>query len=266
MPDDHVNGIKALWTQRIAEFESRGLELQANSARRQRARVRGLGFTTDDLDKCYTAAARWCIREQSARYISIGAALGLALGPEIYEQWHNGGTNSRVLYAATRAISILGAERAAAYRLAKYGTGSLQSSMRGNFITGLAVLAMDTGFSIYENGGSGAFKSADFYMHLGGGIGSLTLGLAVGTPVASWTTAVLIESGPIAPMFGTAAGILAGFSASAVGYVGGETAARSILEFINPAFLHRAESAAISDARNDVEAYITRLQRDPISG
>ena len=262
IPDDHVAPLKAYWRQQLEELRGRGLAEEAENARRQLARVRGLGFTAKELDDHFTRAARDSLRERNATYVSLGASLALALGPDLWEWWRTGSLSRPTLFRMGRAGSILAADRAVAYGLAKYGTGALRGGLRGNVITGLVIVAVDTSFSIYENGGAKAFRSPEFYAHLGGTVSSLTLGLAVGGPVSVYVTAAASETGPWAPVIGGAAGLVSGGVAGAAGYIGGESASRKILEAVNPDFLHDAENAAIRDARDHIEASIAALQRE----
>jgi hypothetical protein len=161
------------------------------------------------------------------------------------------------MFRLARAGSILATERATTSALAAFETGAVRGTLRGNIITGLAIFATDTGFSIYDNGGMGAFRREGFYTNLGASIGSLALGLTVGVPVGgavtTWATPV---AGPWAPAFGGLAGVATGAVTGAAGYFGGETVSRKILEAINPEFLHDAENAMIRDARNEIERSI----------
>ena len=264
VPDDHVDGVRSLWTKRMRDASARGAAAEAQAARRQLDRIGGLGFTTKELDERFTRANRYALRERNANYVSLGVALAIAIGPGLWEWWRTGGIKERTTQQAARAFSILAVERATMWSLARVGTGSLRGTMRGNLITVTAILATDSLWTIYEHGGARAFRSADFYNRLGGGIGGAALGMTVGSFVTVnatlWTAPVL---GGWAPFVGGVLGLASGAAAGAAGYAGGDFAARRILAAVNPDFLYAAEDESIASARAAISSRLQSLQARP---
>lgn len=267
VPDDHVGPLRDHWRSQLREYQARGQTTDAIEASRQLARVRGLGYSSKELDDHLSRAARYCLRERNAAYVSLGAGVAMAIGPDLWEWWRTGSPSDRAAYRAVRTGSILAAERATTLALGKVGTGALRGTLRGNIVTGVVILTTDTAFSIYENGGAGAFRSAGFYNELGGGIGGLALAFPVGALVAvnvtGWTTPV---AGGWAPVLGGAAGLASGAVAAMAGYVGGKSTTRTILEAIDPGFLHDAETTAFKTAKDRIASSIVCLQRDNTKG
>lgn len=270
VPDDHVQPVRDHWRRQVATFRDQGAVAAAADAERQLSRVRGLGFSSKDLDDHLSRAARYCLRERNAGYISMGAGLALATGADLWELGRSGALPDQAGYRAMRAASIIASERATHWTLGKVATGALRGGLRGNAVSGLVMIGVDTGFSIYENGGAAAFRSEAFYTGLGGGIAGTTLAFAVGMPVTAAVTAWTVPiAGPWAPAVGGAAGFVAGLSAGAAGYYGGQSASRTILEAIDPQFLHDAERTAIEAARTNIADSLAKAQRsgvDALSG
>lgn len=264
VPDDHVGPLKDYLRVQLADLRARGLTADANVAAKQLARVRGLGFTAKELDTRYTKAARYCLRERNATYVSLGAGVAMVLGPGVWEWWSTGALSNPTKFNMVRAGSILGAERAATFALARFGSSALQGGLRGNIITGIVVIGVDTSFSIYENGGSRAFHSASFYTHLSGSFGAWLIGSAVGGAVGVTATEVAAPTGFFAPLIGVVAGFASGAIAGMAGYYVGQGASRKILEFINPDFLHDAEKAAFRAALEEVTTAIAILQKNSV--
>lgn len=266
VPDDHVQPLRDYWRKQIGEHRANGATSERIEAERQFARVGRLGFSAKNLDDHFSSVVRHCLRERNARYVSIGAGLALIVGPDLWTWWRTGSMPDQFAYRALRGGSILAAERAAQWTLARASTGALRGSLRGNVVSGLVIVAVDTGFSIHESGGTAAFRSESFYTTLGGGIAATTLGFSVGTLVGVAVTGAAAAFGPWAPVIGSSAGFAAGFAGGTAGYFGGHVVTRTILEVIDPAFLHDAERAAIQSARERVNAEITRLQTEAVPG
>lgn len=263
VPDNHVRRLEDHWRSQFRDLKARGFTAESVEAQRQLDRVRGLGFTSKELDDHLSNAARYSLRERNAGYVTLGAGIALAVTPDLLDWWRGGTPGNEAMFRIARAGSILATERATTLGLARFGTGALRGTLGGNAISGLAMLATDTSFSIYENGGAGAFRGESFYTHLGASIGGLALGMTVGTPVSiSVTTWASPIAGPWAPAVGGLAGLATGAVAGAAGYLGGEVASRRILEVIDPDFLHDAENAMIRDARDRIERSI----RDKVAG
>lgn len=265
VPEDHVAPLKGYWRQRLADSRNRGLTTEADVALRQLARVRSLGFTSKKLNTTFNRIARFCIRENHATYVSLGAGMALALGPDLWELWRTGSLSVPAKFRLARGGSLLVTERAAAFGMSKFATGAWRGGLRGNFIAGSILLAVDTGFSIYENGGAQAFQTTGFYTHVGGSIGGMTLGFAVGTPVGLAVTAWAAPTGPWAPVIGGAAGLVSGGVAGMAGYIGGDATTRRVLESINPDFLHVAENQQIREIQESLSSSIAALQKSALT-
>lgn len=261
VPDDHVRKLRALWQARIDEATARGAISEATAARRQLKRIGGLGFTTGELDDRFGRASRYAIREQNAHYVSLGVAMALMVGPSALEWWRTGSVSEWTVRDAGRAASILAVERVTTWSLARVGNGFLRATARGYAIGGLALLATDTAWTVYEYGGSRAFEDADFYNRLGGSIGSLALGTTVGSIVTAYTTvwtAPLLGGG--APFAGAALGLLSGTAAGLAGYQGGAYTSRQIMSAVDPEFLYKAELDAVASARQDTSLRLQAVQ------
>ena len=150
----------------------------------------------------------------------------MAFGPEAWEALQSGSVTSMSAMRMMHAGSVIATERAATYALKKYGTSILSGSLRGNLVTGTAILLTDTAFSVYEHGGERAFGSQSFYINLGGSIGAWAIGTSVGLSVGMAASAAT-------PAVGMVAGFLAGCAAATAGYVGGKAATQktAILNF-----------------------------------
>jgi len=266
VPDDHVSGLKTLWRERLRDAKARGAVTKADAAQRQLDRIGGLGFTSKELDDRFTRANRYALRERNAGYVSLGAALAIAIGPGLLEWWRTGSVTEQTTQQAVRAASILAAERATTWSLARIGGGSLKGGLRGNLITGTAIFVTDFAWTMYEHGGTRAFRSADFYSRLGGSIGGLAVGMTIGSVVTVnatlWTAPIF---GGLAPAVGAIVGFASGAVAGTVGYAGGDFAARQIMSAVNPDFLHKAEDEAIAAARAAVASQLRSIQDPPVA-
>jgi hypothetical protein len=269
VPDDHVLALRKHWSDKLREYEVAGRAPDAVEARRQLARIRGLGDTYKGLDNGYSRAARFALREQYAGYISIGAAAAMILGPLLWDLSHPGSVTDQTVLRTAHGLSILAAERVASYSLSrnassiassesasgsavsKFGSGALQGGLRGNAIVAIAILATDTGFSIYEHGGRQAFQNEAFYANFGGSVWGLPMGLYAGLIAGE------VTGNPIA-------GAVAGTAVGTVGYLGGRFTTRKILETINPEFLHKEENSAFTSAKEQVGNKIKELQRSRV--
>lgn len=261
----------------MREHEAAGRVADAAEARRQLSRIRGLGFTAKSLDDSYTRAARFALREQNAGYVSLGAGIALAFGPQVWDLWHSQSLTDQAAFRTAHAGSVIAAERMTTYALSrnagsilaseslnasvvsKLGSGSLRGSLQGNAIVGAAILATDTAFSVYEHGGMRAFKNENFLTNLGGGLGALPLAMGAGGKASQLVT--LWTKNPI---YGGAAGVVTGIAAGSVGYFGGRTATHRILENVNPEFMHREEDAAIADAIKQLSQAIAQTRENRI--
>lgn len=264
VPDDHVAPLREHWRNKIQEHETTGRIAEATDARKQLARVRGLGFTAKYLDDSYTRAARYAFREQNAGYVSLGAAGAMAIGPELWDLWNTGSVTNQSMLRIAHMVSVIGTERVISNALARHtastrpfdGTntstfpklGSLRGSVKGNAIVGLPILVIDTAWSTYEYGGARALQNTDFYTNLGGSVGGLALGMAVGVPAASVLTTLTGN-----PMIGGAAGAITALAAGTAGNIGGRTVTRKILVAVKPDLIYKPEDQMVSDAKKNIE-------------
>ena len=256
IPDDHVDPLKEYLRNQIREYEAAGRINDVVDAKKQLSRVTPLGYTSADLDSLQKRAGKAALRERNASYVSLGAATAMAFGPEAWEALQSGSVTSMSAMRMMHAGSVIATERAATYALKKYGTSILSGSLRGNLVTGTAILLTDTAFSVYEHGGERAFRSQGFYTNLGGSISAFVLGTRVGIHVAGMVTAYTRHL-----LAGTVTGLLAGGAIGTAGYVGGKTATRKILETLRPEFIQETESREIKDASDRIQSSITQLQK-----
>lgn len=263
IPDDHVQPLKDYWTAKSENLKSKGLLNEANAATRKIARVKGLGFTSTELDGSLSRAARYLLRERNAPYVSLGAAIGLAFIPELSSYIQNGTWTSSAASNVTRAAALIATERAATYAIKQAGARHLLGQIKGNAMISVAVLVLDTGFSIYEHGGTAAFRDPRFYTRLGGTTLATGLFFAVDIPVTAGTTELCYLYPPAAPfalLIGKGVGLVTASLASTAGYFGGEAATKSMLERINPDFLRDADNARIATVKEILDLRIRHIQ------
>jgi hypothetical protein len=189
-------------------------------------------------------------RGQYPGYISLGTAAAMAMGPELWNLLNTGSLSDQSVINISHAGTIIATERVSVYTLSKFGDGLIRGGIKSNAIIGLTIIATDTSLSVYEHGGSLAFQNKDFYINLGGSIGSL-----VGIPIAVLMTGVTGN-----PLLG---GITGGV-ASAACYVGGKAITYTILQNVNPQIIYKAEDTAISDAQDKINSLIRIQQRAEI--
>lgn len=249
VPDDHVDALKQHWRNEVKKYELAGQRIEAANAQRQLYRIRGLGYTAQGLDDKLSTAAKYALRERQASYVSLGAGLAMAIGPELENWIRTGSLNSLTSQRAVHASAILASERATTYALSKFAGGAWRGGLRGNSITGAVILFTEAGLTIYEQGGSQAFQNVGFFTQLGGGIGALALGMASGTFVTSTIS-------PYNPAIGAAAGFIVGSAVGLAGYLFGQRATLIIIETLHPDFFHKAENTAITDAKENISKQI----------
>ena len=253
VPDDHVEPLKRYLLEQDRKFQKTGDIKLAEQSRRFYAKVKPLGATTSDLEGRLQSVFRRLVAAKSSPYVSLGVAAGVGLAPILWNYMTGEDSAGRAIYQATRATTLMGVGLATDGILANIKGGALRGTAKGNLITGAAIFAAETGFLVYENGGTRAFQEARFWEELGGSASGLTLGLAVGTPVGIWATgAWAAGTGPLAPaapLVGAGAGLLSGSLAGTAGYFGGKRAARVCLDTFAPEIAHRAEREAVAEIR-----------------
>lgn len=273
LPDDHVEPLKAHLNAQLRLQENGGRVSEAFETRRQLSRIRGLGFTSKELDQYYAKGARDAYREQYAGYISLGTATAMAVGPELWNLLQTGEAPPNTLLSLMHVLANVRVERSAYFFMsrnsastsptqqinrtatAKLGGGSLRGTPRGNALVGLALLITDTGFSVYQNGGRQAFRNESFYTNLGGEVSALTVGMLSGMPVAEAVT--LMTSNPA---LGGAAGFGASLALGTVAYIGGKHVTRTVLEAAQPEFMLNREQSTIENAKNQIKDQLEKAK------
>lgn len=252
VPDDHAEPLKAYLKTRAEASESAGELLQSRALRRDYARVRPLGVTSLQIDRQTQIAARLILSERSATYASLGAVLAVALGDTAYDLMSGEISPDLAFYRASRGASMLGAAGATELALARVRQGAWRGSLRGNVVTGVVLTVVETGWLLHEHGWRDAFYSPQFYERLVGGVGAVGLGLAgfsAGTALAS-------ETGPWAPLIGTGVG----FATGTLGYVGGQSASRIVIETFAPEMLRKHERTRIAAVKSHLEDELLKLR------
>lgn len=262
VPDDHVAGLKNHWRDQIEASKARGQNEDALQASRQMARVRGLGFSSGELDADFSRSARYVLRERQAAYISIGAAMAMTVGPDLWSWASTGSLHPQALSGWARSGAVMGAGATATYSLKYVANGSWRGMWKGNALVGSALVLTDTFFAVQDSGGAGeAFSNPEFYYRLSGNISGTALAFGVGGPVALWTTGLAVETGPFAPAIGGAAGFISGGLAYLAGSIGGESATRSIVQAINPELLIGADKKMVAEVRQELATRIAAIQQ-----
>ncbi len=257
IPDDHVGPLKEYLNNQIRKHEALGDSNEAKRARLHLSRVTPIGFTFSEANTRFDRATRVALRERDATYVSLGAASVIAFGPEILEILQAGSATDMSAMRMMHAGSVIAAERATFSVLGKYKTGALRGGLKGNMITGSAILLTDTAFSVYEHGGKRAFGSQSFYTNLGGSIGALAIGMGVGVPV---TEVVTVATGGNV-IAGVVTGLLVGGTAALAGQIGGQAVTQSGLEMLRPEFIRNNEEREINNALGHIQNSIAQLQK-----
>jgi hypothetical protein len=271
VPDDHVAALKDYWRNQIKDFESRGLPEDAVQARRQMARVRGLDFTSSELDASYTKVAKRAIRERQAGYVSIGAALAMTFGPDLWEWARSGSLPSQATSRWVRAGATMGSGAAASYALTKIAKGSWQGGWKGNVIVGSVLVVTNGYFEAQEYGGVGqALTNPNYYCRMSGSVGGTTLAIVVFAPVSTAATAVTAAASlyfppllPCAQYIGAGAGVIASAGAYVFGSAATESTTRWCIESINPQILHEDEKKMVAQVQADLAEKIRNIQTAP---
>lgn len=259
VPDDHVAPIKAFWRAEADRLTRAGNPAEAKSAWRNYARVRGLGVTSAELDAKVHRLARPLLREQIAGYVSFGAAAAVGIVPPVWE-WSQGRlTNDQLATHVARGGSVLGAVGGTNYLLRRFADGALRGTVRGNIIVGMVIVTVDTGWQLYQYGGTRTFQRPEFWEGLGGSLSATAVGFAVGLPVGTWATALAAPTGPFAPVIGGTAGLVAGGAAGTAGYIGGSSATRWIIALVAPEMLQEQERQALSRVRGELNERLDQL-------
>lgn len=259
VPDDHVEGIRRHWESVAQREQSAGRLEQVGQAYRQRNRVKAMGVTLTQLESEMRQGGRYLLREQSARYVSYGATIVLVLAPVAVDLWKHGQLTNQGFVRLAHGVVLTGTGVGVDLVLSQIATGALRGTIKGNLITGSALLVADFGFAVWEYGGMEAFSNPEFYMRAGGSIGGLALGFAFGVPVATQVTVIASPTGPWAPVIGGAAGIIVGGAAGFVGQIGGRSATRVVMNAVLPDIVAKQDLEPVRQALDKVESEIAKL-------
>jgi len=134
--------------------------------------------------------------------------------------------------------------------------GALRGTLRGNAIVGTALTITEVTWLLYEHGWRRAFYQPSFYEQVAGGVSSIALGLAGGSLAGLATS----ESGPwIAVPVGIGTGIITG----TIGYMGGRSATRRILEIVAPEMLQQQERQHLVAVQGDLNRRTSEARQWP---
>ncbi len=205
-----------------------------------------------EISAATTKAARQIAAKRLAIYTSFGAALALSLGPTAWD-WAMGDLSSnQASYRLIRALSLLGTGVGTEILLQNAWRGALRGGVRGNLIFGTAVTVTEAVWLLSEHGWRRAFYQPQFYEQFFGGVSALGLGLAGGVGA----TILAAETGPAAPVIGTAVGFVTG----TIGYVGGRYTTHLALEWLSPEMLRQQERQKIAEVKALTEQKINEAQ------
>lgn len=252
VPDDHVESLRAFWERRAVRLQARGDHGGYSEACRQRSRVSPAGFTMQQAGARTSNAAKGCLVEKYSAYTSLGASLALAVGPTMWD-WARGSLPAnQTLYRTTRALSLLGVGVGTDLSLALIRQGALRGSLRGNAITGTAIVITETTWLLYENSWSQALGTPEFYESLAGSVTGLAFAMIAGGATVAWVP------GPGWVIGGTA--ILTGAVAETAGYVGGRAATQVIYEILAPEKLQQRQNDRLAEVGNTIARRIAELK------
>ncbi len=253
IPDDHVEPTKSYLRTQAMRADSLGDKAGAVRLWRDYARVRPIQATSMEISSRMTGAIRNIATERYATYSSFGASMALALGPALFD-WANGNLSANVAaYQVMRPLSVIGVGVGTDRLLVRVGQRALRGTVRGNAIVGTAVAIAETAWLFHEHGAKKAFYQPEFYEEVFGGVGALGLGLAGGF----FATGAAIETGPWAPVIGFGAGAITG----TLGYFGGKTVTRSLIEYIAPEMLLRQEKLKVQGIKDSLDRSIQAIQK-----
>ena len=139
IPDDHVDAMKEYLKARAEKAAAAGNPPESTRLWRDYARLRPLGFTTDELASNREAGLRTLSPEaRGGAYVSLGASLAFALGPTTWD-WATGSIPAtQAVYRTERAMALLGVGVGTEAVIGIVGQGALRGTVRGNIIVGTA--------------------------------------------------------------------------------------------------------------------------------
>lgn len=260
IPDDHLESTKAYLKSEAMRLEAAGNRAASTNRWRDYSRLRPIGVTSIEIQAATIEADRFLARERAeihaghkaVTYISLGATLAMSFGSTAYD-WASGDLSANVsAYRAMQAGSMLVSAAGADAALKRIAQGSLRGTLKGNAIVGMTLLAVETAWSAHEHGWGQALSRPEFYEQFGGGVSSVSLGLAAGT----LATGLAVETGPFAPVIGVGVGFITG----TVGYFGGRATTRAMIEILSPEMLRTEERKRVESVKSALDGGIARLQ------
>ncbi len=256
VPDDHVRPLREVLERKALQAVGRGDPLEAQYFRQQKARVTPLGAATEEIDFLMRDSLGAAAREHHAAYVTLGSAAALSLGPALWELASGHARPDQAVRRTSRTLSITATGLLVDVGLGTFANGAIRGTVKGNVITGTAISLAETGWLIYEHGGSEAFSRPEFYLDLGGTMGAVSMGMlggSVGMAMFAWT-------GPWAPPIGLICGGVSG----AIGYVGGREATRIMLHALAPDMIRKHEREYLISTKTSIEENIRALRGDAI--
>jgi len=255
VPDNHVEAVRARLNVQYYRLRAAGDLEGAGRAARNLGRLRGAGYSSQEVVVQRNADVARAAGKQYAAYLPLAASLILTLGPTAWDAATGRISSEAAVYRLTRTMSILGVGIGTDVLLQQIKGGALRGTLRGNVITGAAMEIADITWLLYEHGWRRSFNDPDFYQGVVGGI----TGLAVGTVTFAYVTAAASETGWWAPVIGFGASAVTG----TVAYFGGSAATRKILEIVAPEMLREREREQLAAVKSGIERNIAQLQAWP---
>lgn len=260
VPDDHLQPLREYLLDQYESAKARGDSVSANQAARNAGRVQPMGVTSSEVVASTREAFLSASAEKNSSYVSLAAGVALSLG-QIGWDYANGALSAdQAAYRTTKALTLIGTGVVADSMLSKIRDGSFRGTLRGNLIVGGVVLLVETSWNIYEHGGMVAFRRPDFYEQLGGSVSAIGLGGAAGLYSGLVATGVASETGPFAPVIGTATGFVVGTGVGIIAYVGGRSATSWLVRGFFPELYQLQEQQQITAVRQGIIKRISDVQ------
>ena len=257
IPDDHVGPLRQYIEVKYQTAKAAGdLHLSERLAI-QKQRVKPLGYDSSEVVSKTNQAIRTAATESYASYVSIGAGLALSIGQAGWAYSRGYMTFDQASHTAAKGVALIGSGMIADQVLVHAGGELLRGTLRGNALVGLAILVVDTSWSIAERGGRAAFQDPSFYTQFGGSLSAITVGTAVGLLVTGYA----IETGPIAaPIIGTVAGAVSGTAA----FLAGSYATNEFMREFYPALYTSERKRLLAVATTAASERLSELQAVPV--
>jgi len=258
VPDDHVGPLRQYIEVKYEAAKAAGDVRLSERLAIQKQRVTPLGYDSSEVVSKTNQAIRTAATETYAAYVSIGAGLALSIGQAGWAYSRGYMTFDQASYTAAKGVALIGSGMIADQVLVHAGGELLRGTLRGNALVGLAILVVDTSWSIAERGGRAAFQDPSFYTQFGGSLSAITVGTAVGILVTGYA----IETGPIAaPIIGAVAGAVSGTAA----FFAGSYATNEFMREFYPALYTSERKRLLAVAKSAGSVRLYELQSMPMS-